>query len=73
MKTYPKAINIRVKFAGQVVTLADETDRKKTKAGAELYVDRTPNGYLRPWATIPPGTLEIYKHDRPEIVSVQWV
>lgn len=72
MKQYPQAKNIKIRFAGQVVTLANEADRKKTKAGVELYVEKQPNGYLRPWAAIPDGTLNKYMHEQPEIVSVQW-
>jgi hypothetical protein len=72
MTTYPKAKNIKIKFAGQVVTLKDENDRQKTRAGVELWIEQKPAGEFRPMATIPDGTLEKYKHDRPEIISQDW-
>jgi hypothetical protein len=67
-----KATNIKVKFNGYTVTLTDETDRRKTPQGVEIYIQQQPANNIRPMAVIPDGTLEIYKHCRPEIVSVQW-
>jgi hypothetical protein len=72
MKTYTKAKNIKIKFAGQVVTLKDESDRKKTSAGVEIWIQQQSAGNIRPMASIPDGTLEKYKHCRPEMISIQW-
>jgi hypothetical protein len=58
VKTYTKAKNIKVKFAGQVVTLKDETDRKKTRDGVEIWIQQQSAGNIRPMASIPDGTLE---------------
>ena len=72
-KRLQKAINIKIRFAGQVVTLADEYDRKTTNAGVQIWIKQKPSNEIQPQATIPDGTLNQYKHDRPEIVDVQWV
>ena len=67
-----KATNIKVKFNHHTVTLTDENDRRKTPEGVEIYIQQKPGNDIRPMAVIPEGTLEKYKHCRPEIVSVQW-
>lgn len=72
MKPRVKATNLRVKFNGYTVTLADESDRRKTPEGVEIWIQQKPGNEIRPMASIPDGTLEKYKHCRPEIVSVQW-
>lgn len=72
MKEYAKAKQIKVKFHGHVVTLADEDDRKTTPEGVEIWIQKKPAGAIRPMASVPEGTLETYKHCRPETISIEW-
>lgn len=72
-KAEMKAKNIKVKFNGHTVTLADESDRQKTSEGVEIWIQQKPANNIRPMADIPEGTLETFKHCRPSIVSVDWV
>ena len=72
MKTRMKAKNIKVKFNGHKVTLPDENDRRKTSEGVEIWIQLQPGNNIRPMADIPEGTLEKYKHCRPEIISNDW-
>ena len=71
-KEYMKPKNAIVKFHGHIVILVDASDRQKTEEGVELWLQLRPAGEIRPMASIPDGTLETYKHCRPEIVSVEW-
>ena len=72
MKKYPEAVNVKVKFNGCLVTLANSNDRRKTIEGVEIWLQRKPDGAVRPMATIPEGTLDKYKHCRPEIIKNDW-
>jgi hypothetical protein len=73
MKRNQKAINIKISFHGHTVTLADEYDRQTTPEGVTLWVKQGGANSIKPMASPPKGTLEIYKHSRPDIVSVEWV
>lgn len=72
MKARLKAYEISVRFNGHTVTLADENDRRKTPDGVEIWIQQKPANNLRPMATIPDGTLDQFKHCRPEIISLRW-
>ena len=72
MKSRLVATKIKIKFAGKVITLIDENDRKKILDGVELWIQQQPANNIRPMATIPDGTLEKYKHCRPEILDMKW-
>lgn len=65
--------NIKVKFASSVVTLENENSRVTTHEGVEIWLQGKPANNFRAMATIPDGTLERYKHCRPEILAVDWV
>lgn len=73
MKARMKAINIKVEFGRGVVTLADEDDRKTTSEGVEIYIEKLPANEMRPIAVIPDGTLEKFKHCRPQVLKITWV
>lgn len=72
MKTRIKAKNIIVRFHGYTVILPDETDRRKTPEGVEIYMQFQPANNIRPMAAIPDGTLEKFKHCRPEVIDMEW-
>ncbi len=72
MKARIRSTNIKVKFHSHIVTLTDENDRRKTPEGVEIWIQQKPGNEIRPMATIPDGTLETYKHCRPQIVSIDW-
>lgn len=72
MKEYMKPKNAKIKFHGHTVTLADANDRKKTPEGVEIWIEQKPAGEIRPMASIPEGTLDTFKHCRPEIISIEW-
>ena len=67
------ARNIRVEFAGERVTLSDPNDSKETASGVTIYVKARPGGGFQPFALIPDGTLDRYKHNRPTVEKVDWV
>jgi hypothetical protein len=71
-KQYQEPISIRVRFHGHVVTLADMNDRQTTPEGVQIWIQSQPAGCFRPMADIPEGTLEIYKHCRPQIIQNDW-
>jgi len=66
---YP--FNIKIRFAGEVVTLSDKDDRQTTPSGVTLH-GRMRGPEFQPLAEIPDGTLEKYKHERPKILSADW-
>ena len=72
MKKYPEAINVKVLFNGCLMTLANSNDRQKTTEGVEIWLQKQPGGAVRPMASIPDGTLDKYKHCRPEIIEQDW-
>jgi hypothetical protein len=55
------------------VTLANEEDRQKTSEGVEIWIEQKPGNEIRPMASIPEGTLEIYKYCRPVMIHIDWV
>ena len=66
--------NIKVKFAGEIFHLKDHTSRPVSeKSGVEIWLQMRPANVVKPMANIPEGTLEKYKHARPEILSCEWV
>lgn len=69
---YPKVKKMKVVFDGHRVTLNGESDRKMIAGGVEIWIQRKPAGCVRPMATIPDGTLEQYKHCRPEWTEIEW-
>ena len=72
MKQFP--INIKVKFAGEIFHLENHESRAASeKSGVVIYLKMRPANNFQPIAEIPNGTLEKYKHCRPEIVSCDWV
>jgi len=66
------AINIKIKFGTEVVTLKNVNDRKTTREGVQLYIQER-QADIRAWASIPDGTLEQYKHTKPVILSCDWI
>lgn len=72
MKPRMIAKNIKVKFNGHTVTLPDENDRRKTPEGVEIWMQQQPANNIRPMASCPDGSLDKFKHCRPEIVSIDW-
>jgi len=67
-----KAKNIVVKFGRAVVVLSTQESRITTREGVELWIKQCPASEIKPMATIPVGTLEIYKHTRPVILRCDW-
>lgn len=73
MKPRMIAKNIKIKFHGHTITLPTEADRRKTPEGVEIWIQQKPGNEIRLMVDIPDGTLEKYKHCRPQIVSFNWV
>lgn len=72
MKHRKKASNIKISFHGHIVILKDENDRQTTPDGVEIWIQLKPANSIRPMAEIPARDLDIYKHCRPYIISLDW-
>lgn len=67
-------VNIKVKFAGEIFHLENHESRPKSeKSGVVIWLKMRPANEVQPMAEIPDGTLDKYKHCRPQIVSCDWI
>jgi len=71
-KQYMHPVNIKVRFHGHTVALADMSDRQTTAEGVQIWIQSQPAGCFRPMADIPEGTLDQFKHCRPKIIQNEW-
>ena len=69
---YMDPVNIKVRFHGHTVTLADMNDRQTTPEGVQIWIQLQPAGWFRPMASLPVGTLDQFKRCRPQIVQNDW-
>jgi hypothetical protein len=64
--------NIKIKFDKAIVILPTHDSRITTREGVELWLKPKPGSEYQPMASIPDGTLDQYKHCRPQILSCDW-
>lgn len=65
-------VNIRVKFGNEYAFLKNAESIFVTQDGVKIWIKSRPGNNYQPMAEIPDGTLEKYKHCRPEIISCAW-